>query len=132
MFVLNNLEVISSTEEFLVFKTQEQEKEISVRYEQENLWMTQKAMAELFAVNVPAINKHLNNIYDEGELNIDSTISKMEIVQQEGNRNVKRNIEFYNLDAIISVGYRVNSRRTTQFRRWATQVLKKYTIKAMH
>ncbi len=132
MFVLNNLEVISSTEEFLVFKTQEQEKEISVRYEQENLWMTQKAMAELFAVNVPAINKHLNNIYDEGELNIDSTISKMETVQQEGNRNVKRNIEFYNLDAIISVGYRVNSRRTTQFRRWATQVLKKYTIKAMH
>jgi len=132
MFVLNNLEVISSTEEFLVFKTQEQEKEISVRYEQENLWMTQKAMAELFAVNVPAINKHLNNIYDEGELNIDSTISKMETVQQEGNRNVKRNIEFYNLDAIISVGYRVNSRRATQFRRWATQVLKKYTIKAMH
>lgn len=128
MFVLNNLEVISSTEEFLVFKTQEQEKGISVRYEQENLWMTQKAMAELFAVNVPAINKHLNNIYDEGELNIDSTISKMETVQQEGNRNVKRNIEFYNLDAIISVGYRVNSRRATQFRRWATQVLKKYTI----
>lgn len=90
--------------------------------------MTQKAMAELFAVNVPAINKHLNNIYDEGELNRDSTISKMETVQQEGNRNVKRNVEFYNLDAIISVGYRVNSRRATQFRRWATQVLKKYTI----
>lgn len=128
MFILNNLEVISSTEEFLVFKTQEQEKGISVRYENENLWMTQKAMAELFDVNVPAINKHLNNIYDEGELNRDSTISKMETVQQEGNRNVKRNVEFYSLDAIISVGYRVNSRRATQFRRWATQVLKKYTI----
>jgi hypothetical protein len=128
MFILNNLEVISSTEEFLVFKTQEKEKGIAVRYENENLWMTQKAMAELFAVNVPAINKHLNNIYDEGELNRDSTISKMETVQQEGNRNVKRNVEFYNLDAIISVGYRVNSRRATQFRRWATQVLKKYTI----
>lgn len=125
---MNNLEVISSTEEFLVFKTQEQEKGISVRYENENLWMTQKAMAELFDVNVPAINKHLNNIYDEGELNRESTISKMETVQQEGNRNVKRNVEFYNLDAIISVGYRVNSRRATQFRRWATQVLKKYTI----
>lgn len=125
---MNNLEVISSTEEFLVFKTQEQEKGISVRYENENLWMTQKAMAELFAVNVPAINKHLNNIYDEGELNRDSTISKMETVQQEGTRNVKRNVEFYNLDVIISVGYRVNSRRATQFRRWATQVLKKYTI----
>ena len=125
---MNNLEVISSTEEFLVFKTQEKEKGIAIRYENENLWMTQKAMAELFAVNVPAINKHLNNIYDEGELNRDSTISKMETVQQEGNRNVKRNVEFYNLDAIISVGYRVNSRRATQFRRWATQVLKKYTI----
>lgn len=128
MFILNNLEVISSTEEFLVFKTQEQEKGIAVRYENENLWMTQKYMAELFGVNVPAINKHLNNIYDEGELNRDSTISKMETVQQEGNRNVKRNVEFYSLDAIISVGYRVNSRRATQFRRWATQVLKKYTI----
>lgn len=125
---MNNLEVISSTEEFLVFKTQEQEKGISVRYENENLWMTQKAMAELFDVNVPAINKHLNNIYDEGELNKDATISNMETVQKEGNRNVKRNIEFYCLDAIISVGYRVNSRRATQFRRWATQVLKKYTI----
>ncbi len=125
---MNNLEVISSTEEFLVFKTQEQEKGIAVRYENENLWMTQKAMAELFDVNVPAINKHLNNIYDEGELNKDATISKMETVQKEGNRDVKRSVEFYSLDAIISVGYRVNSRRATQFRRWATQVLKKYTI----
>ncbi len=125
---MNNLEVISSTEEFLVFKTQEQEKGISVRYENENLWMTQKAIAELFDVNVPAINKHLNNIYEEGELIKDSTISKMETVQKEGNRNVKRNVEFYSLDAIISVGYRVNSKRATQFRRWATQVLKKFTI----
>ncbi len=126
---MNNLEVISSTEEFLVFKTQEQEKGISVRYENENLWMTQKAIAELFDVNVPAINKHLNNIYEEGELIKDSTISKMETVQKEGNRNVKRKVEFYSLDAIISVGYRVNSKRATQFRRWATEVLKKYTIK---
>ncbi len=125
---MNNLEVISSTEEFLVFKTQEQEKGIAVRYENENLWMTQKAMGDLFGVNVPAINKHLNNIYDEGELLKDSTISILEIVQKEGNRNVKRNVEFYSLDAIISIGYRVNSRRATQFRRWATQVLKKFTI----
>lgn len=128
MFVLNNLEVISSTEEFLVFKTQEQEKGISVRYENENLWMTQKAMAELFDVEQPAIAKHLINIYSEMELDRDSTYSKMELVQKEGNRNVKRKVEFYSLDAIISVGYRVNSRRATQFRRWATQVLKKYTI----
>lgn len=128
MFILNNLEVISSTEEFLVFKTQEQEKGIAVRYENENLWMTQKAMAELFNVEQPAIAKHLINIYNELELDKNSTYSKMELVQKEGSRNVKRNVEFYSLDAIISVGYRVNSRRATQFRRWATQVLKKYTI----
>ncbi len=125
---MNNLEVISSTEEFLVFKTQEQEKGIAVRYENENLWMTQKAMAELFNVEQPAIAKHLINIYNELELDKDSTYSKMELVQKEGSRNVKRNVEFYSLDAIISVGYRVNSRRATQFRRWATQVLKKFTI----
>jgi len=123
-----DLMVRSSVEEFLTVKVKEKEQGIQVRYENENLWMTQKAMAELFDVNVPAINKHLNNIYDEEELNRESTISKTETVQQEGNRNVKRNVEFYSLDAIISVGYRVNSRRATQFRRWATQVLKKYTI----
>lgn len=106
MFILNNLEVISSTEEFLVFKTQEQEKGIAVRYENENLWMTQKAMAELFNVEQPAIAKHLINIYNENELDKSSTYSKMELVQKEGNRNVKRNVEFYSLDAIISVGYR--------------------------
>lgn len=128
MVSMNDLEIISSTEEFLVFKTQEQEKGISVRYEHENLWMTQKAMAELFNVEQPAIAKHLINIYSEKELEKDSTYSKMELVQKEGNRNVKRNVEFYSLDAIISVGYRVNSHRATQFRRWATQVLKKYTI----
>lgn len=86
-------------------------------------------MAKLFDVDVPAISKHLSNIYDEGELMRDSTISKMEIVQQEGNRQVKREQNFYNLDAIISVGYRVNSRRATQFRIWATSVLKEYMIK---
>lgn len=82
-------------------------------------------MAELFDVEQPAIAKHLIKIYDEQELDKISTYSKMELVQKEGNRNVKRNIEFYNLDAIISVGYRINSLRATQFRRWATQVLKK-------
>ena len=86
-------------------------------------------MSELFDVNVPAINKHLNNIYDEEELNKVSTISKMEIVQKEGNRNVKRELEFYNLDAIIAVGYRVNSKKATKFRIWATNILKDYMIK---
>lgn len=86
-------------------------------------------MAELFDVNVPAISKHLQNIFDEGELEKSSTVSKMEIVQQEGSRSVKRSMEFYNLDAIISVGYRVNSHRATQFRIWATSVLKEYMQK---
>ena len=81
-------------------------------------------MTELFDVNIPAISKHLNNIYKEKELQKNSTISKIEIVQKEGNREVKRNIEFYNLDAIIAVGYRVNSKKTTQFRIWATNVFK--------
>ena len=94
---MNNLEVINSTEEFLVFKIWEQEKGILVRYEKGNLLMTQKAMAELFAVNVPVINKHLNNIYDEGELIKDSTISILEIVQQEENRNIKKPLIFKKL-----------------------------------
>jgi hypothetical protein len=86
-------------------------------------------MAELFGVGVPAITKHLANIYESGELKQDSTVSILEIVQTEGNREVKRKMEFYNLDAIISVGYRVNSRQATQFRIWATKTLKEFLIK---
>ena len=123
-----DLIIRSSAEEFITFKVQEKDKGIQVRYENETLWMTQKAMAELFDVEQPAIAKHLANIYKDKELEKDSTYSKMEIVQKEGSRNVKRNLEFYNLDAIISVGYRVNSIKATQFRRWATQVLKTFTI----
>ena len=95
----------------------------------ESLWITQKSMAELFGVNVPDVSKHLSNIYDEGELNKEATVSKMEIVQREGTRKVRRTPDFYNLDAIISVGYRVNSRKATQFRIWATKVLKEYMTK---
>ena len=123
-----DLMIRSSTEEFITFKLQEKDKGIQVRYENETLWMTQKAMAELFDVEQPAITKHLINIYNEKELDKDSTYSKMELVQKEGHRSVKRNVEFYNLDAIISVGYRVNSLRATQFRRWATNILKTFTI----
>lgn len=86
-------------------------------------------MAELFGVNTPAINKHLTNIYKEGELKEDSTISILETVQKEGRRSVKRKQSFYNLDAIISVGYRVNSGKATQFRIWATTVLKDFMTK---
>ena len=91
--------------------------------------LTQKAIVELFNVEQPAIAKHLINIYNEKELDKDSTYSKMELVQKEENRSVKRNVEFYNLDAIISVGYRVNSLRATQFRRWATYILKEFSKK---
>lgn len=102
---------------------------VNVFFENETFWMTQKAMAELFDVNVPAISKHLTNIYEEEELIKKSTVSKMEIVQKEGQRNVKRMQEFYNLDAIIAVGYRVNSKKATRFRQWATKTLKEYIIK---
>ena len=102
---------------------------VQVYVEGETIWLTQKAMAELFGVGVPAVNKHLKNIFEEGELNTDSTISKMEIVQQEGSRKVNREQTFYNLDAIISVGYRVNSQKATRFRQWATKILNEYIRK---
>ena len=114
---------------FLVYKNAEEDVSVNAVIKDESIWLTQKAMAELFQVEVPAISKHLANIYDEGELLQDATVSKMEIVQQEGSRQVKRKVDFYNLDTIISVGYRVNSRRATNFRIWATSVLKEYMIK---
>jgi hypothetical protein len=98
-------------------------------YRDETIWCTQKAMAKLFDVGIPAISKHLRNILEDGELEEDSVVSKMEIVQKEGERKVKRLMEFYNLDAIISVGYRVNSARATQFRQWATYVLRQFAIR---
>ena len=115
--------------QFLIYQSSEEDVSVNAVIRDETIWLTQKSMAELFDVDVPAISKHLTNIYADGELMKDSTISKMEIVQQEGTRHVKREQNFYNLDAIISVGYRVNSRRATQFRIWATGVLKEYMIK---
>ena len=95
----------------------------------ETIWASQRAMAELFGVNSQAITRHLQHIYEEGELVKEATCSKMEQVRQEGKRTVTRQIEFYNLDAIISVGYRINSKRATSFRVWSTQVLRQYMIK---
>ena len=114
---------------FLIYNSEEEEVSVNAVVKDESVWLTQKGMAELFAVEVPAISKHLANIYAEGELSQATTVSKMEIVQTEGTRNVRRQVDFYNLDAIISVGYRVNSRRATHFRIWATGVLKEYMIK---
>ena len=113
----------------LLYETDEGKITVDVILKDDTIWLTQKSMAELFDVNVPAINKHLNNIYDDEELERFSTISILEIVQKEGNRNVKRKLEFYNLDAIIAVGYRVNSKKATKFRIWATKILKEYMIK---
>lgn len=122
-------EIRNSTAEFLTFLIDGKEDGVQVVYKDETIWATQKAMATLFDVGVPAINKHLTNIFNEGELVPDSTISKMETVQQEGNRTVERAIDFYSLDAIISVGYRVNSVRATQFRQWCTYVLRQFAIR---
>ncbi len=127
--IKKELSIFNPATEFLLYKTANGEIKVDVLLQNETIWMPQKKIAELFDVNVPAISKHLNNIYDERELKREATVSKMETVQQEGNRQVKRETEFYNLDAIIAVGYRVNSKRATQFRIWATSVLKEFVIK---
>ncbi|MDD7724444.1 MAG: virulence RhuM family protein [Bacteroidales bacterium] len=122
-------EIRNSTAEFLTFIAEGKENGIQVLYKDETVWVTQKAMATLFDVGIPAISKHLANIFEEGELVKDATISKMEIVQEEGGRDVKRLTDFYNLDAIISVGYRVNSKRATQFRQWCTYVIRQFSLR---
>lgn len=102
---------------------------LEVRLEDETVWLTQAQIAELFGTEVPAISKHIRNIIRSGELEKEATVSKMEIVRLEGSRKVKRVIDIYNLDMILSIGYRVNSRNATQFRRWANKVLKEYLLK---
>ncbi len=119
----------NSTAEFLIFTSQSGEQSIEARYEDKTIWLTQKLMGTLFSVTVPTISEHLANVYDQGELDREATIRKFRTVQTEGGREVSRNVDFYNLDAIISVGYRVNSMRATQFRQWATQVLREFAIK---
>ena len=115
--------------EIILYSTPDGDKKVGVLYHDESFWMTQKAIAELFGVEVPAISKHLGNIYDSGELEREATVSILETVRREGGRNVKRKLEYYNLDAIIAVGYRVNSYQATQFRIWATKTLKEFIIK---
>ncbi len=119
----------NSTAEFLIFTGQVGEQSIEARYENDTIWLSQKLMAELFGVDVRTVNEHLKNIFASDELDAEATIRKFRIVQQEGQREVARLVDFYNLDAIISVGYRVNSVRATQFRQWATRVLREFAIK---
>ena len=117
------------TTEFLLYTAPNGAIKVEVLLSNETIWLTQKRMAELFGVGVAAISKHLDNIYASGELQRDATISILETVQQEGARQVTRKLEYFNLDAVISVGYRVNSAQATQFRIWATQLIKDYIIK---
>lgn len=111
-----------------IYQSPDGQTQIDVNFEKETAWMSQKQMAELFAVDVRTINEHLVNIYKTKELSKELTIRKIRIVQKEGHRSVSRNVDFYNLDVIIGIGYRVNSSRATQFRQWATQRLKDYLI----
>lgn len=115
--------------QFFLYRTEDENVAIHTFVKDETIWLTQKAMAELFGVNTPAISKHLSNIFDEGELKPESTVSKLETVQTEGEREIRRTMDYYNLDAIISVGYRVNSRKATNFRIWATGILKEFISK---
>ena len=113
--------------EILLYNNGAEKEIVSVVFKDETFWLSQKAMGELFDVKPPAISKHLQNLYEEGELERNTTVSKMEIVQDEGGRTVHHTLEYYNLDAIIAVGYRVNSKKATRFRQWATKVLETFT-----
>jgi hypothetical protein len=122
-------DLVPAGSEFLLYSAPDGAVKVRVLLKGETAWLTQKGLAELFGVKVPAVTKHLKNIFDSGELGRAATISKMEIVQTEGGREIAREVEFYNLDAIIAVGYRVNSYQATQFRIWATKTLREFIIK---
>lgn len=120
---------VSFAGDMLLYQSDSGEVRVECLFQDENIWLTQKALASLFSVQVPAVSKHLKNIFESGELIEEATVSKMETVQSEGVRKVCREVDFYNLDAIIAVGYRVNSYQATQFRIWATKTLKEFMIK---
>ena len=125
----HHLTLRDQTTEFLLYTAPNGVIKVEVVLANETIWLTQKRMAELFGVGVAAVSKHLENIYASGELQREATLSILETVQQEGARQVTRKLEYYNLDAVISVGYRVNSAQATQFRIWATALIKEYIIK---
>lgn len=123
------IQIRNSTAEFLIFTAQAGEKGIEVRVEDQTVWLSQKLMAALFEVSIPTINEHLANLYKHGEITVGATLRKFRIVQTEGSREVGRDVDFYNLDAIIAVGFRVHSLRATQFRQWATGILRDFAIR---
>ena len=118
-----------NTSQIIIYQTENGETKLDVRFQDETVWLTQKLMSELFQTSIPNINMHLKNIFEEGELEENRTIKDFLIVQKEGNREVKRKQVFYNLDAIISVGYRIKSNVATKFRQWATGQLREYIVK---
>ena len=122
-------EIRNSTAEFLIFQIEGKEDGVQVVYHNESVWCTQKAMAQLFDCSTDNIGLHLKNIYETGELTQEATTENFSVVQNEGERQVNRKLKFYNLDAIISVGYRVNSTRATQFRQWCTFILRQFAIR---
>ncbi|MCC8196531.1 MAG: virulence RhuM family protein [Ruminococcus sp.] len=126
----NEVSIRSSAAEYLTFvaSTGDSDESIEMRYEDENIWLTQKMMAALYNVTVPAINQHIKKIYEDQELAPESTIKKYLIVQDEGGRKVSRNTDHYNLQMIIAVGFKVNNERAVQFRKWANSIVKDYTI----
>lgn len=123
------LTIRDETSEFLLYTSPQGEVKVEVLLGEETIWLTLNRMAELFGVDKSGISRHLKNIYESGELEREATVAKIATVQQEGDRKVSRELEYYNLDAIISVGYRVNSSQATQFRIWATRILREYLIK---
>ena len=125
----NSLIVRSSSAEFLIFERQIHDRGIQVRFENGDLWLTQKAIGELFNTTRNNITMHINDIYNTFEMDENSTSKKFLLVQKEGNREVKRNVQYYNLDMVISIGYRINSDKAIQFRRWATNILKEFSKK---
>lgn len=125
----NRKEIRNSTAEFLIFQIEGKEQGVEVYYKDKTVWCTQKAMSMLFDCSTDNIGLHLRNIYDSGELEEKATTEKISVVRQEGTREVNRSLHFYNLDAVISVGYRVNSIRATQFRQWATSILREFAIR---
>lgn len=120
---------MDSLSTMLMYQTEEGQTKINVRLEGETVWMTQRAIAELFQKGVNTINEHIKNIYSERELDEHATIRRNRIVQIEGKREVVREVSFYNLEMILAIGYRVRSHRGTQFRRWATERLNEYLVK---
>ncbi len=123
------LTIRNSTAEFLIFTSQAGEDGIEVRVEDENVWLTQKLIAKLFDVNIATVNEHLKNLFTNNEIDKKTTIRKFLIVRKERNRAVSREIEHYSLEVIIHLGYKINSQKDSEFRKWATGVLKDFTIK---